>query len=385
VGLTGRATPAGTARYAAHLLAGAGNGAREPEHGGPPVVVEHFRTALGLTLSSIGCGTYLGDVSDAADERYLSALTEAVTCGCNVLDTAVNYRAQRSEIALGRAIAVLVNSGASARDELLVASKGGFVAYRLGRPADPAQYVYDNFIATGLARPEDLAGGIHCMAPDYLSQQIIWSLRNLGLHTLDVYYIHNPEAQLAFVDRATFRKRLQLAFARLEEEVAAGRIGCYGVATWEGLRRPPMSADYLSLEIMVGLAAEIAGPGHHFRFVQFPFSAAMPNAASFRNQPVTGSLMTPLDAARSLGLAVVTSASIMQGRLLGRLPKALAAAFPGLEGDAQRALQLARSMPGVTTALVGMGRKEHARQNLALAALPPDPDEARRLAHALAR
>lgn len=372
--LAGRATETGTARYARRFL-----------NGDAPLDAGHFRPALGLSLSSIGAGTYLGDVSDDVDERYRLALIEAVRRGCNVLDTAINYRAQRSELAVGRALADLIGSGEFQRDEIVVASKGGFVAYRLARPADMVDYIYRQFIAAGVMEPDDLAGGIHCMAPAYLSQQIAWSLRNLGLHTLDIYYIHNPETQLAFVDRATFRNRLQLAFSQLEEEVVAGRIGCYGVATWEGLRLPPMSAGYLSLEIMVRLAEAVAGSGHHLRVIQMPLNPAMTQGATFRNQAVGGRLVPALDAARDLGLTVITSASAMQGQSHGRIAKLLTEAFPGLTGDVARALQFTRSLPEVATALVGMSRSEHAHNNLALATHPPEPEIAHRLKHALAR
>src|SRR5512133_1197556 len=128
--IAGRATAAGTARYAARF-----NPAEpDPDKPGLP---GHFRPGLGLTLSSIGAGTYLGEMSDAVDESYQAALSEAVRRGCNVLDTAVSYRAQRSELAVGRALAALIASGEAARDELVVASKGGFIAYYLVRPADP--------------------------------------------------------------------------------------------------------------------------------------------------------------------------------------------------------------------------------------------------------
>jgi aryl-alcohol dehydrogenase-like predicted oxidoreductase len=43
-------------------------------------------------------------------------------------------------------------------------------------------------------------------------------------------------------------------------------------------------------------------------------------------------------------------------------------AFASLETDAQRAIAFARSIPGVTTALVGMKRVEHVDENLHSAA-----------------
>ena len=370
--IAGRATAAGTARYAARF---------NSAEGGLP---GHFRAGLGLTMSSIGAGTYLGEASDAVDEGYQAALSQAVGRGCNVIDTAVSYRAQRSELAVGRAVAGLIDSGEAARDELVIASKGGFIAYYLVRPANPMDYIYEKFMATGVIEAEDLAGGIHCMAPRYLSQQIIWSLRNLGLHSLDIYYIQNPETQLAFVDRSTFRRRMQLAFARLEEEVADGHIGCYGVATWDGLRRPHVATDYISLEVLQQLAVEAAGPNHHFRAVQVPLNPAMPEAATFRNQPVRGEVLTTLAAAERLGLTVITGASIMQGQLSERLRALLGKAFPKLPGVLP-ALQFTRSLPGVCTSLVGMAKAEHADQDMALAGYPPEPEAASRLSGRLPR
>ena len=370
MGVAGRATEAGTARYAARCAGRAAPG--------------HFRSGLGLTLSSIGAGTYLGELTDAVDDAYRSALAEAVRLGCNVLDTAVSYRAQRSEMAVGRAVADLLAAGTVGRDELVIASKGGFITHRLVSPANRVQYIYEQFVASGVAEPDELAGGIHCMAPGYLAQQIAWSLRNLDLHTLDIYFIHDPEIQLAFVDRATFRHRLQLAFARLEEEVVSGRIAWYGVATWNGLRRAPMAADHLNLELMVRMAESVVGAGHHFRALQVPLNAIMIEAFAFRNQSLGKRLLPAIAAAQELGLTVMTSASLMQAQLLGRLPDALSQAFPDLDSSAQRALQFVRSLPGVTTALVGMAQLDHVRQNLALAGHPPAPAQAAHLMRSLA-
>jgi aryl-alcohol dehydrogenase-like predicted oxidoreductase len=43
----------------------------------------------------------------------------------------------------------------------------------------------------------------------------------------------------------------------------------------------------------------------------------------------------------------------------------------GLDNDVQRALQIARSTPGITTALVGMRRAEHVRANAKLVGVAP--------------
>src|SRR6056297_2188909 len=64
----------------------------------------YFRRFGDLAISSVGVGTYLGDPTDAVDTRYRDAIATALENGINVVDTAINYRCQRSERAVGRAI-----------------------------------------------------------------------------------------------------------------------------------------------------------------------------------------------------------------------------------------------------------------------------------------
>ena len=99
----------------------------------------------------------------------------------------------------------------------------------------------------------------------------------------------------------------------------------------------------------------------------------MPEAYAAATQVADGERLTPVEAATRLGIAVVASASILQGQLSRRLPQALTEAFPGLETSAQRALQFVRSTPGIATALVGMGSRAHAAENLAVARVEPRP------------
>jgi aryl-alcohol dehydrogenase-like predicted oxidoreductase len=368
--LVRRATPAGTARFVERALAGSA-----------PVDAAGRFNALGdLRISSIGYGLAAGEPTDEVDARYRLAVAAALECGCNHFDVAPSYRDQRSERTLGAALAACFAAGQARRDEIVVCSKAGFIPYRTDAN-DAARYVYENFVATGIAEPDDLAGGIHCMTPGFLSQQLAWSLRNTGLHALDVYYLQNPETQLPFVDRQTFRRRLQLAFARLEEEVAAGRIGSYGVATWDALRLAPVDRNYMSLEVIHRLVTEVAGKSHHLRVIQLPVNAAMLEAFVFRNQPVRNSILTAVSAAHDLGFYVVGSAALGQSDLPAKTKEALADAFPLLRTDRQRSLQLARSLPGLCSALFGSTEAEHVREDLAALAQPPDTAAALRLAH----
>ena len=66
----------------------------------------------------------------------------------------------------------------------------------------------------------------------------------------------------------------------------------------------------------------------------------------------------------------VASAALLQGQVASNLPDFVAEAL-GLDSDAERALQFARSAPGVAATLVGMKRAAHVRENLEVLQAPP--------------
>src|SRR3989442_11934234 len=177
---------------------------------------DHFRQAQSLWLSSIGIGTYLGEADEECDRRYAEAIMRAVELGVNVIDTAANYRFQRSERSVGAALKELFARG-FARDEIIVCTKGGYLPFDGAPPRDVRRYVEETFVRPGIASFADIAGGSHCMTPAYLQNQLDQSLRNMALSCLDLYYIHNPESQLAVVSREEFYVRLRAAFELLEK------------------------------------------------------------------------------------------------------------------------------------------------------------------------
>lgn len=334
------------------------------------IAPEHFRQAQGLWLSSIGIGTYLGNYDDATDQEYHRAVVQAVEAGCNVIDSAINYRLQRSERNVGTALKELATKGYN-RDEVVIATKGGFIPYDGTPPKDPRAYIEENFILTGLATATDIISGCHCMTPRFLEHQLAASLRNLDLECIDIYYLHNPETQLGKLDRREFNRRLVNAFEFLERAVAEGRISMYGAATWNGLRVAPEAKDYLPLSEIVHLAMQVGGDNHHFRVIQLPLNLGMTEALSMANQQLRGQPRTALEAAQELGVMVMCSASILQGQLCRNLPGIIQETFAGLSTDGQRALQFVRSTPGVTTALVGMKQKAHVEENIELVRSAP--------------
>jgi aryl-alcohol dehydrogenase-like predicted oxidoreductase len=266
-----------------------------------------------LVKFRLGIGTYLGRDDDATDALYADAIGRALELGVNVIDSAINYRHQRSERAIG---GVLKNF---ARENILVATKGGFLA----RGAGPAP---------GTVRPDEIVANCHCMAPAHLRDQIERSRRNLGVATIDIYYVHNPETQLEELPRDEFLRRMRAAFETLEAAVAEGKIGVYGTATWSGYREP----GELSLPELLAIAREVGGADHHFRAIQLPYNQAMPQARAF------------IAAAADAGMTIMTSASIMQGKL----------------PDPAAALRFVLGTPGVAVALVGAKTRAHVEVNV---------------------
>ena len=321
-------------------------------------------------MSSIGIGTYLGNYDDATDQEYHQAIAHAVRSGCNVIDSAINYRLQRSERAIGTALKELATHGYN-RDEIVVATKGGFIPYDGAPPQDARSYIEQTFIKPGLATAADIISGCHCMTPAYLGNQLDNSLSNLDLESIDIYYVHNPETQLSKIARDEFHNRLIKAFETLESAVENGKIRMYGMATWNCFRSAADAKDYLSLAEVVQTAGKAGGKNHHFKVIQLPLNLGMSEALSNANQPLHDHQHTLLEVAQELGITVMCSASVLQGQLTRNLPPLIRETFTGLETDGQRALQFVRSTPGVTTALVGMKQKQHVEENLRTALIAP--------------
>ena len=353
--MSGRATLEGTTRFQTRSPAAEG----------------HFRSALGVLVSSIGLGTYLGDEDAATDEGFEASIAAALACGVNVFDSAINYRGQRSERSIGRALARAFGQGAAARDEVFVCTKGGYLPHDSEDARDPRRYILETFVESGVAPRAEIARGGHCLSPGYLRDQMERSRSNLGLETLDLYYLHNVEAQRTSVDPAEFRRRLTGAVEVLEEAASQAKIGAWGLATWDGLRVPPEHPEHVSLEAVLEIAREAAGETHHFAVVQMPFNLAMAQAVAYSSQEIGGRRLPALTAAAELGLAVFGSASLLQGRLAADLPEEIVEAFPEAVSGGQRALQFSRSAPGMTVALVGVSDPDHARDNFALAGVRP--------------
>ena len=160
--IPGRATADATARFAKRFA-----GAFAPDF--------YRDTSTAHTVSSIGMGTYLGDCDDEVDGRYANVIKAGLERGLNLFDTAINYRCQRSERAVGRALNGAILSRIAARDEIVVCTKGGYVPLEGSPPASREEYqsyLELEYFDRGVMSRADLVAGGHCVTPGFLADQI---------------------------------------------------------------------------------------------------------------------------------------------------------------------------------------------------------------------
>ena len=358
--LMGHATPEGTKNYVNNAIKNRGKPA------------DHFRVFDNLYLSSIGMGTYLGKPNKEDDQSMENAVYESIKSGgVNVLDTAINYRAMRSEKSVGRALLRLINDGIVTRDQVFVSTKNGYITNDGDYPEiDVMEYVQTMFISNGIMHADDISSGYNVLNPNYLKRCIDKSLANLHLATLDLVYVHNPfESWYEDVSREDFFQMLSKVFEAYEEYRTLNKIRYYGMATWTCFRVPPDSKEYLCLEDITKTAEKVGGLGKHgFRFIQLPYNLAYSEALLLKNQSVgTEKNLTILEAAEKLKIGVFTSIPLFQGRLLRtKIPD-----YGGLTDQVSKLLQIVRSSPSVIAPLVGQKEPNHVEQNLKISSVSP--------------
>ncbi len=179
----------------------------------------------------------------------------------------------------------LISKRFISREEIIVVSKIGYVqGNNLSRAEAREQ--------AGKAFPEMVKYGEgiwHCLHPEFLEEQLTLLLDRLGLATLDICLLHNPEYFLSDAKnrnlsikaiqledlRQEFYRRLEQAFIYFESQVAAGRIQYYGVSSNTCTAKPDNhEATSLSrmLEAALGAAQQAGQAQHHFRVLQLPMN-----------------------------------------------------------------------------------------------------------------
>ena len=355
--ISGHATPQGTRKFVENSN----------------VTESNFNEFKSLLLSNVGMGTYLGDPDSKTDELVTSAVKQTIQSGINVIDTAINYRAQKAERSVGKAISELIHDGIISRDQIFLCSKNGYVTNDADVKLGFWEYVKEEYSQKGIVKEGDITSGYHCMTVPFLSKQLDQTLKNLDIECLDLMYLHNAvEGQIKDVSKEKFLANLKSVFEFYEQKRKEGKIKFYGMATWECFRVSPDDPQYLSLEETVKMAKSVGGDDHGFRFIQLPFNMHYDQALLTKNQLAGNEKISILESATRLNIGVFTSVPFMQGRLLasGTMPE-----FNDLK-PSLRALQFLRSSPGVLAPLAGQKSPQHVSENLEIMKIPPiSPDE----------
>ena len=333
-------------------------------------------------VSRAGFGCYRVDDRESVHRR---ALADALAAGINLIDTSTNYADGHSEMLVGEVLADAALRGAVRREDVVVVTKIGYLQggnldearrrARAGRPwTEIVEYGPDLW---------------HAISPDFLEDQLTASLARLAMNRVDLLLLHNPEYFLTHAlhvglprdeARSEFYDRTARAFRQLETEIAAGRIGAYGVSS-NTLVVARERAEAVSLERL------LAGAGAGFAAVQLPFN---PIETGAREPIHTEDGRSVLDVARAAGLGVLVNRpfNAFSGRGLVRfadLPpdalaqlgrdgawektrvaelqawvtSAFAGAAPAAGSLAQRTLRALLATPGVDVVLAGMRRSEY--------------------------
>eukprot|EP00605_Chrysophyceae_sp_TOSAG23-4_P001611 GSChrysophyteH1.ASY1.ANO1.1771.1 assembled CDS len=320
-----------------------------------------------LTLSTIGIGSYLGNADEVTAAAVTMATVASIGEGINVVDTSINYMGQLAERAIGKALKrLVVDEAVIPRDAVFVATKAGFI------PRDAEK---------NLANSDTLKLWIvnhkHCISPACLDMSLKTSLKNLGLSTIDLLYLHNVENQFKYdyLSRDDAFDRITRAFTRLEWFREIGLIRYYGLATWDAFRSDTADDTQLTLHDVLDVALHVGGENHGFRFIQLPLSPNLPEAAinEYMEQRITF-----LEHASNLGMTVMTSRSIdaASSKYISKTAEIMKeckiADLDTEHNDGSKlsfvveSLNIVRSVPGVTVSLVGMKQQDHVKDNLKL-------------------
>ena len=279
----GHATVQGTAAYAARHI-----------HESNGALAHGFALfgATGLTASRLGFGTYRVGQREA---EHREALRSALRQGCNVIDTSTNYMDGESEQLVGSVLREMMRAGDLTREGVIVVSKIGYVQGQnltQAQAREKSGKPYPDMVKYG----DDIW---HCIHPEFLADQLTLSLDRLGLATLDVCLLHNPEYFLSHATRLggdesrdlpalrqEFYARLQRAFEYFETQVQAGRLRGYGVSSNTATSAPddPGATSLSHMIDAAKLAATTVGaPSHHFQVLQCPMNVYESGAALIKN------------------------------------------------------------------------------------------------------
>jgi len=245
-----------------------------------------------LSVSEVGFGSYRIYINSDENKK---ALKKAILSGINLIDTSSTYTDGGSELLVGEVLKDLITkTNKVSRDSVVIVTKGGYLQgqnFKLSQEKKKENSPFPDLV-------EYREGLEHCIHPDFLDNQITRSLEGLGIETIDVYMLHNPEYYLKWAQennidineaRKEYYSRIKKAFLYLEKEVERGRIKRYGISS-NTFPLSPDDSDFTSFETVLNIAKEIS-IDNHFCVIEFPMNLAESEAYTILNQNKSKTLL----------------------------------------------------------------------------------------------
>lgn len=304
---------------------------------------------MSIQPSRLGIGTYLGELTDAFSQSVKDTILYGTQkLKIRTIDTAINYRYQRSEQLIGEFFQEKLLS----RNEVFLSTKGGFIPFQ---NTDPLK-------SLGL-KPSDIVEESHCIHPKYIEWSLHQSLKNLKTNHVDIFFLHNPEFSLGVLSPDEWESRIIDCFEFLEKQVTQGSCGVYGIATWQGLRVESKHPNYISLQKLL-TRCQKKFSSHHFKAIQLPVNPYNREFTQLPNQQLSnGKWVTVQDWAQENNFCTLSSAPLLQGQLI---PHARDVMQPTEWNDeftaSQNLLSWTLRLRGITSTLLGTSQTSHLQE-----------------------
>lgn len=176
---------------------------------------------------------------------------------------------------IGKTLTKLINENIIKRENIVVVSKLGYIQGANIELAKSCELQGNGFPEISKFGEETW----HCIHPEFIFDQIERSCSRLGLQTIDVYLLHNPEYMLKKFEldglevtkaREIFYSRLRESFVALEKLVSTGKIKAYGISS-NNLGAPEEEFSSISIKQVHEIALSIS-KDHHLKVVQMPMN-----------------------------------------------------------------------------------------------------------------
>ncbi|MGO9567417.1 MAG: aldo/keto reductase [Desulfomonilaceae bacterium] len=331
---------------------------------------DYWRLPDGNLVSAICLGTRTGSPDESTDSRLEEVIRFALQQGLNFFDTGPDYRLGRSEKVLGRSLLRAFDERLTSPDQVCVMTKVGSIPPSLHcERSRSLKLECGQAVAPTSYRPRRFGG--KCFEASWIAESIKRSRFNLSIETLGVVLLDGLEWGLAAWG-TSWPDKVSALFETLESERSSGWIKWYGISSGVGVFCVPRHYLHLPIGSLVNLARGVGGLSHGFRFIEVPFNAENLAAATRMAQPLNGIVGSVLLAAMDHQLEVLACSPFNHGRLFDRIRTETFIEEKGVTfSAAQWMLQFARSMPGISCAVLGTTREDHLEQALAVGSTPP--------------